>query len=448
MPSSGLWQGMWPYIPELLEHPVPRYTSYPTAAEFEPVDAGFHEAGFDELAPGAAVSLYAHIPFCEKICWYCGCNTGAANRAERLTAYLDALHIEVETVAERLGNHGPVTQLAFGGGSPNAIEPVDFVRLLDHILIAFDALDTRISIELDPRSLTSEWTGLLGRAGVSHASLGVQTFDPGLQARIGRIQPAESIRRAVDGLRDNGIASLNFDLMYGLPGQTIAELVETLEQAIALRPDRIALFGYAHLPAAIPRQRQIDASDMPDGRQRFEMANAGFSLLTAAGYRPIGFDHFALPNDPLTRACETGGMRRNFQGFTDDRSEALIGLGASAISSFPDRLVQNQKNSGRYRERAGAGSLAAERGILRGADDRKRGAVIESLLCAGAANIGALNISPHTCIRIARFCQLGLLEQNGEDIAITEEGRPYGRAIASLFDPYRIAEERRFSRAV
>ncbi|MGJ8537056.1 MAG: oxygen-independent coproporphyrinogen III oxidase [Parasphingopyxis sp.] len=439
---------MWPYIPELLEQPVPRYTSYPTAAEFEPVDAGFHEAGFDELAPGAAVSLYAHIPFCEKICWYCGCNTGAANRADRLTAYLDALHIEVETVAERLGNQRPVTQLAFGGGSPNAIEPVDFVRLLDHILIAFDALDARISIELDPRSLTSEWTGLLGRAGVSHASLGVQTFDPGLQARIGRIQPTESIKRAVEGLRDNGISSLNFDLMYGLPGQTISDLTATLEQAVALKPERIALFGYAHLPAAIPRQRQIDASDMPDGRARFEMAELGFSILTAAGYKPIGFDHFALPDDPMTLACETGQMRRNFQGFTDDRSDALIGLGASSISSFPDRLVQNQKNSGRYRELAGANRLAAERGILRGTVDRKRGAVIENLLCTGRANIGVLNISPHTYIRIGKFRQLGLLEQNGENIAITEDGRPYSRAIASLFDPYRIAEEQRFSRAV
>jgi oxygen-independent coproporphyrinogen-3 oxidase len=439
---------MWPYIPELLDRPVPRYTSYPTAAEFGPVDTGFHEAGFDDLAPGAAISLYAHIPFCEKICWYCGCNTGAANRADRLAAYIDALHMEIETVAARLGNQRPVAQLAFGGGSPNAIDPVDFVRLLDHILIAFDAFDARLSIELDPRSLTTDWTALLGRAGVSHASLGVQTFDAELQARIGRIQPAESIERAVNGLRDNGVGSLNFDLMYGLPGQTSGKLAATLEQAVAMKPDRIALFGYAHLPASIPRQRQIDASDMPDGRSRFEMAGLGFSMLTAAGYKPVGFDHFALADDPLTLACEAGNMRRNFQGFTDDSSEALIGLGASSISSFPDRLVQNQKNSGRYRVLASASSLASERGIIRSAADRRRGSVIEKLLCTGRADISAVDVSIATHMVLDRFCKLGLIEQNGELIVITADGRPYSRTIASLFDSYLYAKEERFSQAV
>ena len=439
---------MWPYIPELLDRPVPRYTSYPTAAEFGPVEAGFHEAGFDDLAPDTAISLYAHIPFCEKICWYCGCNTGAANRSNRLTAYLDALHTEIETVAERLGNKKPVTQLAFGGGSPNAIDPVDFVRLLDHILIAFDAFEARISIELDPRSLTSEWTALLGRAGVSHASLGVQTFDAELQARIGRIQPTDSIIRAVAGLRDNGIASLNFDLMYGLPGQTVAALGATLEQAVALKPDRIALFGYAHLPAVIDRQRQIDASDMPDGRARFEMANLGFSMLTAAGYMPIGFDHFALAADPLTQAFEAGQMRRNFQGFTDDMSQALIGLGSSSISSFPDRLVQNHKNSGQYRVLAGANKLAAERGVIRSIADRKRSAVIEKLLCRGTADLGAVRISPAAQMQLDQYRQLGLIDLSGDDIVITPNGRPYSRAIASLFDMYRNDEEERFSSAV
>lgn len=439
---------MWTYIPELLDRPVPRYTSYPTAMEFEPVDAGFHEAGFDDLAPGAAVSFYAHIPFCEKICWYCGCNTGAANRADRLTAYLDALHTEIETIAERLGNQRPVTQLAFGGGSPNAIDPVDFVRLLDHILIAFDAFDARISIELDPRGLTSEWTALLGRAGVSHASLGVQTFDPELQVRIGRIQPTESIKRAVEGLRDNGIASLNFDLMYGLPSQTAATLAATLEQAVALKPDRIALFGYAHLPAIIDRQRQIDASDMPDGRDRFDMANLGFSMLTEAGYEPIGFDHFALAGDPLMQASEAGRMRRNFQGFTDDMSEALIGLGASSISDFPDRLVQNHKNSGRYRVLAGAKKLATERGVIRSDTDRKCGAVIEKLLCTGRADISAVEMPSAMQVRLNQFHQLDLIDLGEGDVVITPNGRPYSRAIASLFDAYRCEKEVRFSSAV
>ena len=439
---------MWPYIPELLDRPVPRYTSYPTAAEFGPVDESFHEAGFDDLAPEAAVSLYAHIPFCETICWYCGCNTGAANRAHRLSAYLDALHCEIETVSERLGNRRPITQIAFGGGSPNAIDPVDFVRLLDHLFIAFDAFDARLSTELDPRSLTDEWMAVLGRARFSHASLGVQTFDPALQARIGRVQPADSITRAVDGLRGHGISSLNFDLMYGLPGQDCAILADTLEQAVALRPDRIALFGYAHLPAMIKRQRRVEDSDMPGARDRFDMAALGFDLLVGSGYEPLGFDHFALPGDGLAKAHDAGRMRRNFQGFTDDDCVALIGMGASAISSFPDRLVQNAKNSGRYRLVAGDNRLAAERGAMRDAVDRRRGAVIESLLCTGAADIGHLETRGSVDADIARLRAFGLLEADGGHIRLTEDGRPYARIVAALFDAHRAPQEQRFSSAI
>ncbi|MEM8694816.1 MAG: oxygen-independent coproporphyrinogen III oxidase [Pseudomonadota bacterium] len=439
---------MWTYLPELTERPVPRYTSYPTAAEFGPVDSYFHESGFDGLTPDAPVSLYVHIPFCDKICWYCGCNTGAANRAHRLAAYLDALHAEIEMVAERLGNQRPVTQIAFGGGSPNALDPIDFVRLLDHLLIAFDAFDARISIELDPRGLTPEWTALLGRAGVSHASLGVQTFDPELQERIGRVQPAESITRAVEELREAGVISLNFDLMYGLPGQTYAALTDSLHRAIALAPDRIALFGYAHLPKLIKRQRRIDDSGIPDGRARFDMAAIGFELLTGADYAPIGFDHFASPDDSLAEACRSGRMRRNFQGFTDDSSKALIGLGASAISSFPDRFVQNQKNSGNYRMLADAGLLACERGVLRSAADRARGRVIERLLCTGTADVSAIELSTPAAAQLDRCARLGLIERQDQSIAITAEGLPYSRTIAGIFDAYRSVQEDRFSRAI
>lgn len=439
---------MWPYIPELLARPVPRYTSYPTAAEFEPVDGNFHEAGFDDLAPDAAVSLYAHIPFCEKICWYCGCNTGAANRVHRLTAYLDALHSEIETVSERLGNRRLVTQIAFGGGSPNAIDPVDFVRLLDRLSIAFDAFDARLSIELDPRSLTDEWVAVLARAGFSHVSLGVQTFDPELQMRVGRIQPTERIERAVNGLRDAGVSSLNFDLMYGLPGQTSAALADTLRQAVALRPDRIALFGYAHLPTSIKRQRRIDASDMPNGKHRFEMAALGYAYLTDAGYVPIGFDHFALPEDGLAGAYKTGRIRRNFQGFTDDGGAVLIGLGASAISSFPDRLVQNEKNSGRYRMLAGTRQLTGERGTLRTSIDRRRARAIETLLCMGECDLSVLGSIQSVESELRRLQDFGLIIWDCDRIRILPDGRPYSRIIASLFDAYREPQETRFSSAI
>ena len=439
---------MWPYYPELIGKPVPRYTSYPTAAEFGLVDSYFHEAGFDSLSPDAPISLYVHIPFCEQICWYCGCNTGAANRAHRLTNYLDALHREIETVVDRLGDQHRVTQIAFGGGSPNALDPVDFVRLLDHLLIAFTAFDARLSIELDPRSLSPGWEALLNRAGISHASLGVQTFDPDLQARIGRVQPAKNIERAVRHLRRAGIQSLNFDLMYGLPGQTLESLVRSIEQTLDLAPDRVALFGYAHLPDVIKRQRQIDDSDMPDSATRFDMAAVGFERLTSAGYVPIGFDHFARPEDSLAQACEAGQMHRNFQGFTDDPCETLIGLGASAISSFPDRIVQNAKNSGQYRTLASAEMLSGERGVLRTADDKLRGKVIESLLCNGQADFSQIDVPTPVANCLDDLSKLGLIELKAEKIALAPEGLPYSRAIAALFDDYRVSSEKRFSSAI
>jgi oxygen-independent coproporphyrinogen-3 oxidase len=372
----------------------------------------------------------------------------AGNRAHRLTSYLDALHAEIETVVDRLGKQHAVTQIAFGGGSPNALDPIDFVRLLDHLLIAFGAFDARLSIELDPRSMCDGWEALIGRAGITHASLGVQTFDPDLQARIGRVQPVESIKQAVAHLRRAGIQSLNFDLMYGLPGQSCDALVSSIEQTITLGPDRIALFGYAHLPNVIKRQRQIDDSDMPDTATRFEMAAIGFERLTGAGYVPIGFDHFARPGDSLAQACETGQMRRNFQGFTDDPCETLIGLGASAISSFPDRIVQNAKNSGQYRILASAGMLSGERGVLRTAEDNARGRVIESLLCDGQANLSEIDVPAalETCLE--ELSKLGLIELRAGDVAIATEGLPYSRVIAALFDGYRVNSEARLSSAV
>ena len=256
---------MWKYYPELLETPVPRYTSFPTAAEFGPgigaddVDAALHRARGD-------VSLYLHVPFCEQICWYCGCNTGAANKTQRLSSYLDALHREISITGVRLGREVKVRRIAFGGGSPNAISPTDFVRLVDALTLHMPLFDPAWSIELDPRTLTPEWCQVMGVVGVTYASMGVQTFDPGLQAAIGRVQPDAEIARAVDLLRANGVSSLNFDLMYGLPGQTLDMLEQTLHRTIELGADRIALFGYAHVPHLIPRQRRIDGTNLQIGR--------------------------------------------------------------------------------------------------------------------------------------------------------------------------------------
>ncbi|MFM5952768.1 MAG: oxygen-independent coproporphyrinogen III oxidase [Novosphingobium sp.] len=437
---------MWNYYPELLETPVPRYTSYPTAAEFGP-GVGPDDAAQALEASTGALSLYLHIPFCEKICWYCGCNTGAANKTQRLASYLDALHRDIAITGVRLGQDSAVRRIAFGGGSPNAIHPTDFVRLVDALTLHMPLTEPEWSVELDPRTLSREWGQVMGVVGVQYSSLGVQTFEPQLQAAIGRIQPDAEIVRAVDLLRHNGVTSLNFDLMYGLPGQTLAMLEATLERAVELGADRIALFGYAHVPHLIPRQRRIDATGLPDQTARFAMAEFGYNLLTAAGYIPVGFDHFARPGDPMARAVAQGTLRRNFQGFTDDPAEVLVGPGASAIGCFPDLLVQNEKNAGRYRMLLSQDVLPATHGIHRSADDKRRGKVIETLLCHGKASLDP-DLAGEAAAKLTPFVERGLASLDGSMLAIAPGGLPYARTIAALFDPYRQDSVRRFSSAV
>lgn len=437
---------MWPYHPDLLERAVPRYTSFPTAAEFQPMPG---ESALPDAIAGcdAEVSLYLHIPFCEQICWYCGCNTGAANKTQRLTAYLDALMHEVSVVAALLPDRCRVGRIAFGGGSPNAIAPIAFVRLLDRVVTSFSAHEPVISVELDPRGFTEEWAQVLGATGVSHVSLGVQTFESAIQERIGRLQPHQLIEHATGGLRRHGVRSINYDLMYGLPGQGMAELDATLAATIDLAPERIALFGYAHVPHILPRQRRIDASDLPDQALRFAMAAHGYETLLAAGYEPVGFDHFALPHDPMAMAARDGTLRRNFQGFTDDQAERLIGLGASAISIFPDRIIQNEKNAGRYRMRLSQDQLTGALGVWRSRDDRDRGMVIEDILCGRPTDLSQIS-GEWPLDGLAPFIGRGLVSLDGEALAPTDVTRPYARSIAALFDPYRAATPQRFSSAV
>ncbi len=436
---------MWPYHPDLLATPVPRYTSFPTAAEFGPLDDGAY-ADAISTATGD-VSLYVHIPFCDKICWYCGCNTAAANRAQRLASYLDALHREIALTAAQLPASARVRRIAFGGGSPNALNPVDFIRLFDALVLHFPLEQPVVSIELDPRSLTPEWGPVLRAIGATRASLGVQTFSPPLQEAIGRVQPLCLIEHGVEVLRQAGVTSLNFDLMYGLPSQTRDDLASTLKLATAFGADRIALFGYAHVPHLIARQRRIDASALPGAEERFRMAELGYERLTAAGYDPVGFDHFGKPSDPLAQAAAGGRLHRNFQGFTDDGAPVLLGLGASAIGSFPTLLAQNEKNAGRYRMLLSQDRLPAALGKARSADDRRRGAVIEQLLCHGRAKVCRAMLE-QAWDRLAPYAETGLCEVEGEYLVIAEHALPYARSIAAAFDPYRQHSPRRFSSAV
>ena len=428
---------MWSYHPDLLAKPVPRYTSYPTAMEFtDAVGADDYGRALDAIEAATPISLYVHVPFCEQICWYCGCNTGAAGRKQRLADYLVALRAEIALVAKRLGGRGRVQRIAFGGGSPNAIAPVELVRLLDRILTVFDAHRPEVSIELDPRGFSAEWALVLAAAHVTRVSLGVQTFAPHVQQAIGRIQPLSHIERVVAALRLRDIDAINFDLMYGLPCQSLGDLDATLDETIRLAPSRIALFGYAHLPDMIPRQRRIDATGLPDQRLRFEQAELGYRRLTDAGYIPVGFDHFARPDDPLAVAAAAGRVNRNFQGFTDDDAPVLLGFGASAISRFPDLIVQNEKRAGPYRDMVGEGCLAAVRGVAMDDAQQVRGKKICDILCSGRTHIGIAR-GEHVRKILADYERRGVVEWEGDDLVIRGEGLPYARHVAAQFDSAR-----------
>jgi oxygen-independent coproporphyrinogen-3 oxidase len=436
-PVKIRFAAMWPYYPELIERPVPRYTSYPPATAFDAaVGSDEQAAALARVAAGTPLSLYLHIPYCQQICWYCGCNTGAAGRSHRLAAYLTALEGEIALVARMLGGRGKLHRIAFGGGSPNAIEPIAFVRLMDRLLTIFGGHGAApdISVEIDPRAFSIAWAMTLATARVTRVSFGVQSFDPDIQAAIGRIQPVEMIEACIAALRARGITHLNFDLMYGLPHQTVERLDTTLDDVIRMRPSRVALFGYAHVPQMFPRQRRIDSTALPGPAARFEQAAHGHERLVREGYVAIGFDHFALPEDPLAKAAAQGRVRRNFQGFTEDQGEVMLGLGASAISLFPEAIIQNEKNAGVYRERIAAGSLAGARGVLRLAEDRQRAAIIEQLLCQLRAIPDPRLTDAALEAELTRFAELGLVERSGGVLRITEPGRPYARNIAAVFD--------------
>ena len=436
---------MWPYHPDLLATPVPRYTSYPTAAEFGRLSATQYEEAMGNAS--GAVSLYIHIPFCEKICYYCGCNTGKSGKRQRLESYLDALACEIDLVSDILPRDAHVRRIAFGVGSPNAISPREFLALVDRLTARFKINDPTFSIELDPRTFSADWAQAIGSVGIERASLGVQTFAPHCQEAIGRVQPESLIERSVELLRENGVTSLNFDLMYGLPHQSQNDLHDSFQRTIAMGPDRIALFGYAHVPHLIARQRVIEGNALPGLEERFAMAMLGHACLTEHGYRSIGFDHFAKPSDPLAQASATGKLRRNFQGFTDDQSPVLIGLGSSAVSSFPTLLAQNEKNSGRYRMQASQSRLTTALGIARTNYDGVRAKIIEALLCRGSARIARMLDEP-VLDALRPFIELELATLDNDELSITASGLPYARVIAALFDTYRPQSVRRFSSAV
>jgi oxygen-independent coproporphyrinogen-3 oxidase len=438
------------------EQAVPRYTSYPTAPHFSAA-VGPHDYALwlTELPADATLSLYLHVPFCAELCHYCGCHTKAVRRREPVDAYAGLLGDEIALVGALAGARKAL-HLHWGGGTPSMLGSEWLLVLVDRLAQAFDIAECEHGIELDPRYVTHELARALVRLGVNRASLGVQDLVEHVQQAIGRIQPFAVVERAVNELREAGIRNINLDLMYGLPGQSADDVRCSATLAASLRPQRLACFGYAHVPWIKPHQRLIDAAALPGAAERLAQAAAAHETLVERGYVPIGLDHFARPDDRLAAAARTGRLRRNFQGYTTDQADALIGLGASAIGRLPQGFVQNAPDVGGYGRAIGSGRLATARGIALTAEDRVRGRIIERLMCNFSVDLDAVIAAGEAgdgfAAELAALAPLAtenlLRLDDGKRVTMTEQGRPFVRLAAAAFDAYLAKARTRHSIAV
>jgi oxygen-independent coproporphyrinogen-3 oxidase len=425
--------------------PVPRYTSYPTAPQLNAsIGAGEYALWLDEIAPGTAVSLYVHIPYCDRLCWFCACHTKQTLRYEPIAAYLRSLKNEIDMVAQLIPE-ARITALHLGGGSPTMLKPADMIGLVGHLKTRFRfEADASISVEMDPNDLDEARYHALAEIGLTRASLGVQDFDPVVQQAINRLQTFEQTKGVVDAVRARGVRSVNCDLLYGLPHQTLASMERTVSEMLTLDPDRIALFGYAHVPWMKKHQTMIPEETLPDVAERFRQMGHAAAMLRAAGYQPVGIDHFARVDDGLAIAAREGRLHRNFQGYTEDEARVLIGLGASSIGRLPQGYVQNMPATGEYQRMVDAGGPAVVRGIALSDDDGLRGHVIERLMCDFRfsfrdlrAKFGAAaELLITEARRIAALDEDGLCAVEADGFCVTEAGKVFSRVVASWFDAY------------
>ncbi len=437
---------------------LPRYTSYPPANHFQPGGGVAQRDAFVAAVDAApAVSAYIHIPYCDRLCWFCGCHTKQTLRYDPVRTYVTALIAEIGIWQQQLTRKPRLSRLHLGGGSPSLLQPDDLKRMREALDGAFiiDG-ETEISLELDPSDIREGSIAGYMDFGLTRASIGVQDFDPEVQAAINRPQGYDITRGLVEALRAAGVKSINIDALYGLPLQTMERLQKTIAQVIEIAPDRIALFGYAHVPWIKPHQKLIRDEDLPDSRQRFAQARMAAEMIRAAGYEALGIDHFALPTDSLAIAAHEGRLNRNFQGYTDDQADILLPLGPSSIGRFADGYVQNDSATGQYMAKVNAGGLALSRGISLTSDDKLRGWVIERLMCDYAfslTDVSAQFGAPADEIidlakRLAREDQDGLCEIADGLFKITPEAWPFARIIAARFDAWLALAPRQYSKAV
>lgn len=429
----------------LFDAKVPRYTSYPPANHFAPTAGRMNQANWLKTVPkGEDISLYLHIPFCRRLCWFCACRTQGTKSLRPVDDYVRRLRIEIEMIADRLPKDQALSRLHLGGGTPTLLSPETMIGLLDQIFSRFKrGSEFEFSVEIDPTEAPAPLLATLADYGMTRASIGVQDFDPKVQDAIGRQQSYELTKEIVDTLRLFGVDSLNMDLLYGLPFQSGRSLDVTLQQVIKMKPDRLALYGYAHVPWMSKRQVMIDRHTLPSPQSRYELAQLARAVLLRAGYEDIGIDHFALPTDTLARAAEDGTLRRNFQGYTDDTAQTLIGIGASAISKFSQGFVQNAAATSAYLERIDAGDLAGARGYQFDGNDVIRAAMIEQILCSFRTDAGPLlKRFPTSAAEISRcnaliaetFPDLTSLDAAG--VVLAPDAHPLARVIAGALDEF------------
>lgn len=429
----------------LFDARVPRYTSYPTAPHFKPsIGPDQFTAWVRAIPAGGTVSLYMHVPFCRRLCWFCACRTQGTQSDAPVRAYADVLLAELDMLRAQLAPGITLSRLHWGGGTPTLMPPDVIRRVARAVSDSFPlAPGAEFSVEIDPNEIDEPRLDALAEAGMNRASIGVQDFDQTIQATIGRDQSFEITAAAVRMIRARGIASLNADILYGLPHQTPHRIAETVQKLMALSPDRIALYGYAHVPWMAKRQVMIPEPALPDAPARLRLFEVARSLLVADGYDEIGIDHFARPGDGLAAAQAAGLLRRNFQGYTDDQAQVLIGLGASSISRFPQGYAQNAPATGAHAKAIGERRFSTARGHAFTAQDIWRARMIEALMCDFRISADEFTrdhgFTPGTLSALfapirARFGDM--VQVDGEGLVIPERGRPLTRMIARMLDAY------------
>lgn len=422
---------------------LPRYTSYPTALEFKELGANNYIKWLGSIDKGEHVSLYIHVPYCNKLCWFCGCFMKVANSYAVVAKYVDALVREIKLVAQHSGAE-IVSHVHFGGGSPTILAPEHFEKIMSTLRDNFKVeLDAEIAIEIDPRTLSQEKVNAYANSGVNRVSIGIQDFNIEIQTAINRIQPEELIDDCIAWLNTHGIERINFDLIYGLPSQTLTSIKKTISQAATYKPDRVSLFGYAHVPWVKKHMQMISSNDLPSAKSRFVMFKLASAILLSDGYDAIGLDHFALPQDDLSKAKKNGTLKRNFQGYTTDNANTLIGLGISSIGSFIQGFAKNTSSFQNYYSRILEGKLPIENGLKITSTDLMRRKIISDLMCfskfnprAIASQYGIAENFDNEKFALTKLISEGILQRDADTYSLTKKGSPYRRAVATIFDEY------------